>query len=273
MIRIEQLRKAWPGFTLEIESLEIADGGYFVVLGPSGAGKSVLLSCLCGIVRPDEGHIYFGTTDVTDLPPERRRLGWVSQSNTLFPHLTVAQNIRFARRYCTSDTCSRAFEDFDRRAERLIELLDLRPLLGRLPGDLSGGEVQRAMLARALARGPRVLLLDEPLRGLDPMTQDRLRDELAQIHRELGTTTVHITHDHVEARSLADYIAVLRAGRIEQIGPPDEMFTHPATEFVARFLGAGGANNAAERRRDPDGSTARGLFRQGGNTALDGAGR
>ncbi|MCX8038821.1 MAG: ATP-binding cassette domain-containing protein [Candidatus Sumerlaeia bacterium] len=247
MIRIEQVRKSWPGFSLEIEKLEIADGGYFVVLGPSGAGKSVLLLCLCGIVRPDEGRIYFGETDVTDLPPERRSLGWVSQTNTLFPHLTLAQNIRFSRRYCKSDARSNAFEDFDRRAERLVELLELRPLLGRLPGDLSGGEAQRAMLARALARGPRVLLLDEPLRGLDPVTQDRLRDELAQIHHELGTTTVHITHDHVEARALADCIAVLRGGRLEQVGPPEEIFTHPATEFVARFVGAGWKNHPAER--------------------------
>jgi ABC-type Fe3+/spermidine/putrescine transport system ATPase subunit len=233
MIRIEGLRKSWPGFTLEIEHLEIGAGEYFVVLGPSGAGKTVLLSCLGGLVQPDSGRIWFDDRDVTDLAPERRTVGWVSQSNTLFPHLTVAGNIRFGRRYCRTGS-----DRFDARVARLIELLDLAPLPDRRPADLSGGEIRRAMLARALALEPRVLLLDEPLIGLDPTTQERLRDELARIHRELGTTTFHITHDHVEARALADRIAVLRAGRIEQVGAADEVFERPATCFVARFTGA-----------------------------------
>jgi len=233
MIRIEGLRKSWPGFTLEIEQLEIGAGEYFVVLGPSGAGKTVLLSCLGGLVQPDSGRIWFDDRDVTDLPPERRTVGWVSQSNTLFPHLTVAGNVWFGRRYCRIGSGR-----FDARVARLIELLDLAPLLDRRPADLSGGEIRRAMLARALALEPRVLLLDEPLIGLDPTTQERLRDELARIHRELGTTTFHITHDHVEARARADRIAVLRGGRIEQVGAADEVFERPATCFVARFTGA-----------------------------------
>jgi len=201
MIFVEGLRKRWPGFALEIEQLEIGAGEYFVVLGPSGAGKTVLLSCLAGLSRPDAGRIWFADRDVTELPPERRSVGWVSQSNTLFPHLTVAQNIRFGRRYrrtgwqpvsMSGIDCPPAVaeqnaptacqpvphERFDQRAARLIELLDLGPLLNRLPHNLSGGEAQRVMLARALALEPRVLLLDEPLRGLDPTTQDRLRDEL-----------------------------------------------------------------------------------------------
>jgi len=245
MIRVERLRKVWPNFALAIEHLEIRDGDYFVVLGPSGAGKTVLLLCLAGIVRPDSGRIWSDEGDVTDLPPERRAVGWVSQSNTLFPHLTVAGNIRFGRRYCRDTGIlpvigSAGFQPamFDQRMARLIELLDLGRLLDRWPGDLSGGEIQRAMLARALALEPRVLLLDEPLRGLDPATQERLSDELVRIHRELGTTIFHITHDHVEARALGERIAVLRDGRIEQVGQVDEVFERPATCFVARFTGA-----------------------------------
>jgi len=245
MIRIEQLRKAWPGFALEVERLEIGAGEYFVVLGPSGAGKTALLLCLAGILQPDSGRIWLDERDVTDCPPERRAVGWVSQSNTLFPHLTVAGNIRFGRRYCGRTSCQPVPQgqdghatSFDQRAARLIELLELAPLLDRMPGDLSGGEMQRVMLARALAREPRVLLLDEPLRGLDPTTQERLCDELARIHRKVGTTTFHITHAHIEARALADRIAVLRDGRIEQIGAAEEVFERPATCFVARFTGA-----------------------------------
>ena len=248
MIQIESLRKSWPGFTLAVERLEIRDGEYFVVLGPSGAGKTVLLSCLGGILQPDRGRIWLGDRDVTALPPERRGIGWVSQFSTLFPHLTVKRNIAFGRRYSKVGR-----EEFERRVARLVDLLELRPLLDRLPAQLSGGEVQRATLARALALEPRVLLLDEPLRGLDPTTQERLRDELARIHRALGTTTLHITHDHVEARALADRIAVLRAGRIEQVGEADEVFERPATCFVARFTGAenlfalaGGHRNVAD---------------------------
>ena len=256
MIRIEQLRKAWPGFTLEIEDLEIAPGEYFVVLGPTGAGKTVLLLCLAGILRPDSGRVWFDERNVTDLPPEHRTVGWVSQSNTLFPHLTVAQNVGFGRRYCRRDTGILPAKgwhghparenhgqdahatSFDQRVARLSELLDLRRLLDRQPADLSGGEIQRVMLARALALEPRVLLLDEPLRGLDPATQERLCGELGRIHRELGTTTFHITHDHIEARALADRIAVLRDGRMEQIGAAEEVFERPTTCFVARFTGA-----------------------------------
>jgi ABC-type Fe3+/spermidine/putrescine transport system ATPase subunit len=233
VIRIEGLEKHFPDFALAVEHLDIRDGEYFVALGPSGAGKTVLLSCLGGIVRPDAGRIFFDDRDVTDWPPERRAVGWVSQSNTLFPHLTVVGNICFGGRYCASGR-----EQFDARVERLVELLDLGRLLERYPMDLSSGEIQRAMLARALALEPRVLLLDEPLRGLDPTTQEFLRDELAKIHRELGTTTFHITHDHIEARVLADRIAVLNAGRIEQCGTAEEVFERPATHFVARFTGA-----------------------------------
>ncbi|MBM3333869.1 ABC transporter ATP-binding protein [Candidatus Sumerlaeota bacterium] len=239
MIRVERLRKAWPDFALEIEQLEIGAGEYYVVLGPSGAGKTALLLCLAGILRADSGRIWFGERDVTDLAPEHRSVGWVSQWNTLFPHLTVVQNIRFGRRYCRGDGRGReAAEQFDRRVARLVEMLDLVRLLDRLPADLSGGEAQRVMLARALAREPRVLLLDEPLRGLDPATQERLRDELRQVHREMATTTLHITHDHVEARALAERIAILRDGRIEQIGRSDDVFERPTTPFVARFTGA-----------------------------------
>ena len=246
MIRIEGLEKHYAGFALAVERLDIGDGEYFVALGPSGAGKTVLLSCLAGIVRPDAGRISFGDRDVTDWPPERRAVGWVSQSNTLFPHLTVRGNIRFGRRYCGPRR-----QPFDARVGRLVELLDLGRLLKRLPADLSGGEIQRTMLARALALEPRVLLLDEPLRGLDPTTQELLRDELAAIHRALGTTTFHITHDHVEARALADRIAVMSAGRIEQCGAAEEVFERPATRFVARFTGAENLFRLAEEASSP----------------------
>jgi molybdate/tungstate transport system ATP-binding protein len=242
MIRVLQIAKRWPRFSFEVERLEIGEGEYFVLLGPSGAGKTVLLQCLAGLTPPDRGRVFFGEQDVTALPPERRNVGWVSQVNTLFPHLTVMKNIQFGRKYSRSpgprgrrDSES---NEFDQRVRRLIQMLDIGDLLDRAPAALSGGEVQRVMLARALALAPRILLLDEPLRGLDPTTQERLREELARLHRELGTTTIHITHDHVEARALADRIAVIRLGRIEQVGPADEVFERPATPFVARFTGA-----------------------------------
>jgi len=232
MILLDHIQKNWPRFSLAIDRLEIGEGEYFVALGPSGAGKSVLLQCLAGLLRPDAGRIWFGERDVTALAPERRAVGWVSQTNTLFPHLTVARNIAFGRRYAREGR-----DGFDARARRLTDLLEIGHLLDRRPAGLSGGEAQRVMLARALARAPRVLLLDEPLRGLDPMTQERLREELARVHRELATTTVHITHNHAEARALADRLAVLRAGRLEQVGAADAIFDRPATPFVARFVG------------------------------------
>jgi len=239
-----EIRSLWVDleeFRLCDINLDIADGEYFVVLGPTGAGKTVLLETIAGLHQPRRGRILLAGEDVTQAPPERRGIGFVYQDYALFPHLSVAGNIAFGLRL---RGMSRG--DIEERMAAISRLLGIEHLLHRTPGTLSGGEAQRVALARALVFGPRLLLLDEPLSALDPETREGVQRELGRIHRELGTTTAHVTHDFEEAVALGDRIAVLkeecvgdskRQGRIVQVGTPEDIFRRPANEFVARFVG------------------------------------
>ncbi len=230
-----QVRDLWVDldeFHLREINLDVAAGEYFVVLGPTGGGKTVLLETIAGLHQPDKGRIMLDGEDVTDAPPERRGIGFVYQDYMLFPHLNVAGNIAFGLKLRRM-----ARETIEEQVTTISQLLGIDHLLHRRPGTLSGGEAQRVALARALVVEPRLLLLDEPLSALDPETREGLQRELARVHRELGTTTVHVTHDFEEAVALGDRIAVVNEGRVVQVGSPEEIFRRPGSEFVARFVG------------------------------------
>ncbi|MGA7827131.1 MAG: ABC transporter ATP-binding protein [Geobacteraceae bacterium] len=232
MITLENLSVVWPDFELRDVSFQIDRGEFFALLGPTGSGKTVVLESIAGLVRPTTGSIRVAGRDVTRLAPERRQIGIVYQDYSLFPHLTVLENIRFGLRYLPPpQRPDRAWLD------GLIELLDLRRILHRQPLNLSGGEKQRTSLARALAVKPSVLLLDEPLAALDPRFRDEIRYSLKQLHNQLDTTLLMVTHDFDEALYLAGRVGILSNGRMEQVGLTEEIFQRPATPFVAAFVG------------------------------------
>lgn len=231
-----QIRDLWVDlreFHLREIDLEVVSGEYFVVLGPTGAGKTVLLETIAGLFQPHRGHILIDGEEITDVPPERRGIGFVYQDYVLFPHLNVAENIAFGLKLRKGSESA----TIERRVEEISRMLSIDHLLHRRPKTLSGGEQQRAALARALVVEPRLLLLDEPLSALDPETREALQQELARVHHELSTTTLHVTHDFEEAVTLGDRIAVVHEGRIVQVGTPEDIFRRPADEFVARFVG------------------------------------
>lgn len=240
-LRVRNLCVDAGKFSLRNVDLDIAMGEYFVLLGPTGSGKTVFLETLAGLRRPSQGHIYLGDRELTGLPPEQRGIGFVYQTQALFPHLTVAENIAFGLRLRGHPKTEIA-----RRVEEIATALGIGGLLSRTPRTLSGGEAQRVALARALVLKPDLLLLDEPLSALDPSTREALQEELRRLHRTHGTTTVHVTHNFEEAISLGERIGVLqleeqggrRESRVIQVGTPEEVFRHPATPFVARFVGA-----------------------------------
>ena len=244
-VRIRNLRVDLDEFHLREINLDVAEGEYFVILGPTGAGKTVLLETIAGLYPPQEGNIWLDGTDVTHVAPERRGIGFVYQDYVLFPHLDVAANIGFGlelRRL--GDSVVR------QRLTAMAELLGIAPLLHRRPDTLSGGEQQRAALARAMVVEPRLLLLDEPLSALDPVTRGKLQRELARLHQELGITKIQVTHDFEEAVALGDRIAVMNEGRIVQVGSPGEIFRRPESEFVARFVGSGNILRGVVKIRD-----------------------
>jgi len=232
-LNVEHLWKSLGGFELADVCLEVEVGEYFVVLGPSGAGKTVLLQLIAGILKPDRGRVLIDGVDVTRSPPESRCIGYVPQNYALFPHLTVYSNIAFGLKLRKVPR-----KEVDERVRGVAEKLGIAHLLHRKPRTLSGGEAQRVALARALAIEPKVLLLDEPLSAVDPVLRWELRDYLRKIHREFEATVVHVTHDFTEALALADRIAVLNKGRVEQVGDPREVFYRPKSEFVAWFTRA-----------------------------------
>jgi len=233
MIQLHDVRVHLGSFQLAVDELRVPQGEYLVLLGPSGAGKSVLLEVIAGLRPLDSGQVLLDAADVTQLPPERRRVGLVSQKPSLYPHLSVRQNIAFGGRYQTVPRAA-----FARRVDEMARLLRVEHLLGRRVGRLSGGEAQRVTLARALVTEPRVLLLDEPLGPLDRSMRADLIDELRRIHGRSRRTTVHVTHDPAEARLLADRVAVMVEGRILQSGSFDQVVREPASASVARLVGS-----------------------------------
>ncbi|UCC69006.1 MAG: ABC transporter ATP-binding protein [Armatimonadota bacterium] len=218
-------------FAVQDAHVSVAEGEYFVLLGPTGAGKTVLLECVAGLHRPERGEVRVSGEAVNDVAPERRGLGYLPQDYALFPHLSVARNIGFGMRLRR-----RPRREVERKVRELAELLRITYLLHRSPAKLSGGEQQRVALARALAIEPNVLLLDEPLSALDEQTREGLCGELRRVHEELGTTTMHVSHNFEETLAVADKIGVIHQGRIRQVGTPEEVFRHPNSEFVARFV-------------------------------------
>lgn len=210
--------------------LDIRDGEFLTLLGASGCGKTTLMRMIAGFEHPDAGRIAIDGRDVTDLPPRARRLGMVFQQYSLFPHMTVEENIAFGLR-------AQGAGDVAERVGAMLELVQLPHLRERRPAQLSGGQQQRVALARALATRPSLLMLDEPLAALDLKLRRQLQSELKRIHRETGTTFLFVTHDQEEALHLSDRVAVMRGGRIEQLGDPQSVYLEPVNEFVADFIG------------------------------------
>jgi ABC-type sugar transport system ATPase subunit len=213
--------------------LEVPDGELIVIVGPSGSGKTTLLRCIAGLEHPDEGSVFVGGKDVTGRPAGVRNVAMVFQDFALFPHLTARDNISFGLRANKAPK-----EDIDRLVLEASNHLELENVLDRRPQELSGGERQRVALARAIVREPDVFLLDEPLSNLDAELRATTRAEIRALQRRLGTTTIYVTHDQVEAMTMGDRVAVLRAGRLEQVATPTVLYDRPATAFVARFLGS-----------------------------------
>jgi sulfate/thiosulfate transport system ATP-binding protein len=233
-ITLDQLTKRYQGVPVVNDvSLEIGDGEFFVLLGPSGSGKSTLLRAIAGLSGLDHGRIALHGRDVTHVAARRRGVGLVFQNYALFRHMTVAENIEFALRVRRMRAAERR-----RRRQELLRLVALDGFDDRLPGQLSGGQQQRVAVARALAHKPEVLLLDEPFGALDAKIREGLRRTIREVQRELGITTILVTHDQEEAFAMADRIGVMNFGRLLEIGRPQDLYTRPTTRFVATFLGA-----------------------------------
>jgi multiple sugar transport system ATP-binding protein len=233
-IVIDGIRKSFGAVrALEEVNLAVADGEFVALLGPSGCGKTTLLRIVAGLETRSGGRVTIGSRDVSDLPPRERGLAMVFQNYAVFPHLTVFENIAFGLRMARAERAR-----VDAQVARASALMHIEHLLGRYPGQLSGGQRQRVAVARALAVEPAVLLMDEPLSNLDALLRMEMRAELKAILRQAGTTTIYVTHDQTEAMGLADRIAVMHGGKIEQIAPPMEVYRAPATTFVGGFVGA-----------------------------------
>lgn len=232
MIRIEHLCIDLPGFSVRDVNLHVERGGFYALMGPTGSGKTLVMESVAGLAPPGTGRILINDRDVTSLPPEERNISLVYQDHSLFPHLTVLQNVTFGQPY---HGISRT--EGKRHARELLARLEMLDKSERKPTHLSGGEKQRVSIARALACKPDVVLLDEPLSSLDPQFRDDLRKTLKQLHQELGITFLMVTHDFVDALTLADRAAVIRNGALEQSDTVATIFRHPATAEVARFVG------------------------------------
>jgi len=231
MIQVKNLSIGIGDFALQDINLNVKPGEYFIILGPTGAGKTVLLESIAGLYPVKSGEIWLEGREVSRIEPEKRNISIVYQDHVLFPHLSVKENILFGLRV----RGQHQHEELTNVLNWLSDLLGVTHLLERKPDTLSGGERQRVALARALSTKPQVLLLDEPLSALDPETREAVQEELRQLHNRLKITTIHVTHDFEEAIALGDHIAILGEGEIKQVGTPEEIFSQPNSEFVARF--------------------------------------
>jgi multiple sugar transport system ATP-binding protein len=213
--------------------LDIADREFIALVGPSGCGKSTTLRMIAGLEDVSDGLVKIGGETVNDLPPRARNISMVFQSYALYPHMTVRENMGFSLKIA-----KRPKDEIDRRVAEAAEILHLEPLLERRPSQLSGGQRQRVAMGRAIVRQPEVFLFDEPLSNLDAKLRNEMRTEIKKLHAKVQATVVYVTHDQVEAMTLADRIVIMRDGYIEQIGTPDQVFSRPATKFVAGFIGS-----------------------------------
>ncbi|RUZ79584.1 sn-glycerol-3-phosphate ABC transporter ATP-binding protein UgpC [Mesorhizobium sp. M7A.F.Ca.US.006.01.1.1] len=236
-------------------SVDIADGQFVVLVGPSGCGKSTLLRMVAGLETVSAGTIAIGDRVVNHLPPAKRDIAMVFQNYALYPHKTVEQNMAFALKLRKTDPAVVA-----ERVKRAADILDLNPYLKRYPRQLSGGQRQRVAMGRAIVRNPQVFLFDEPLSNLDAKLRVQMRTEIKELHQRLKTTTIYVTHDQIEAMTMADKIVVMRDGRIEQVGAPLELFDRPANLFVAGFIGS------------PSMNLLKGVMRKGDKPGVDIAG-
>ncbi len=233
-VRLEGLVKRF-GRTVALRGidLEVRDGEFIVLLGPSGCGKTTTLRIIAGLERPDEGRVIFGDRDVTYLPPKDRNVSMVFQSYAVWPHMKVRDNIAFPLKIRKVPK-----EEIERRVKWAAEMLQIDFLLDRYPHQLSGGQRQRVAVARAIVIEPAVLLMDEPLSNLDALLRVKMRSELKKLQRRIGVTTIYVTHDQVEAMTMGDRIAVMNAGRILQVGSPEDIYLRPKNTFVGGFVGS-----------------------------------
>src|SRR3954471_17450839 len=232
-VRFHAIRKTFGKVTaVDDVDLDVADGDFVVLLGPSGCGKTTLLRCLAGLEKVDGGRVLIGGRDATNLPPRRRRIAMVFQSYAVFPHLKLFDNIAFGLRMQKEPKAT-----IRERVESAANLLHIEDLLDRYPSQISGGQRQRVAVARAIATKADVLLMDEPLSNLDALLRMEMRAELKALLRQLGTTTIYVTHDQVEALSMGDRIAVMKAGVIAQVDTPLAVYDHPADTYVGGFVG------------------------------------
>ncbi len=233
-IDIQGLHKEFgKSVALDELDLEINDKELIVLLGPSGCGKTTTLNCVAGIEHPSSGRILFDDRDVTDLPSHARNVAMVFQSAILYPHLTASDNIKMSLRNTRMSK-----HKMDGRVQETAELLDITHLLGKLPYEMSGGERQRVATAKAIVRNPSVFLMDEPFASLDAALREVFRAEITVLQKRLGITMVFVTHDQVEAMTMGDRIAVMRSGKLQQVGTPDDIYANPLNTFVAGFVGA-----------------------------------
>jgi len=248
-IRLKGVRKTF-GKVEAVKDLDLVvqEAEFLVLLGPSGCGKTTTLRCIAGLERVDRGKVFIGGRDVTELPPAKRGIAMVFQSYAVFPHMTVEKNIGFGLRMRHLPK-----EEIKKAVREVAELLQIGELLDRYPSQLSGGQRQRVAVARAIVMRPDVLLMDEPLSNLDALLRLQMRAELKRLHREVGTTTVYVTHDQIEALSLGDRIAVMREGEIVQLDTPSEVYDKPATVFVGGFIGTPPMNFLSAQVRSRDG--------------------
>src|SRR6059036_3252532 len=238
-VTFDHLTKAYADGTVAVDDLDllIKDGEFLVLVGPSGCGKTTALRCLAGLEEITAGQIKIDARVVNRVPPKDRNIAMVFQSYALYPHMTVFDNLAFGLKLMKTPK-----EEIRRRVQEAAKILNLENLLDRKPRALSGGQRQRVALGRAIVREPAAFLMDEPLSNLDAALRVQTRAEILRLQRRLGTTTIYVTHDQIEAMTMGDRIAVMNKGELQQLGRPEELYEHPANTFVARFLGSPSMN-------------------------------